>query len=167
MADGSRQSINDYLHRGGTITHCPAIETPQDRSAVNSHRPQRPLQPQNDVKPLSEGMCKACIKDKGKNTKRCLKCPHYRQLQKEYDNREQIAFDHLPEIIIEQVAALPQPDVIERIKHLPLEMSVPLMMQYYLGATLSEIGKYLKISKQAVDARNKKTLTELRTLLRS
>lgn len=68
-------------------------------------------------------------------------------------------------LIIEEIADCARPDVLDIVKQLSLKRSVPLMMQYYLCATTQEIADYHKISKQAVDKKNKLTLNQIKKLM--
>jgi len=68
-------------------------------------------------------------------------------------------------LIIEEIADSDRPDVLDVVKQLPLSRSVPLMMQYYLSATTQEIADYHKISKQAVDRKNKFTLNQIKKIM--
>jgi len=68
-------------------------------------------------------------------------------------------------LIIEEIADSDRPDVLDVVKQLPLSRSVPLMMQYYLSATTQEIADYHKISKQAVDKKNKFTLNYIKKIM--
>jgi predicted DNA-binding protein YlxM (UPF0122 family) len=67
--------------------------------------------------------------------------------------------------MIEEIADTDRPDVLQIIRQLPLSRSVPLMMQYYLSATMQEIADYHKISKQAVDRKNKNTLNRIKVIM--
>lgn len=159
-------AIQAYLANGGKVTQCPAINGPKDRTRLNDRRPARKEKPDKaPVQPLSEITCARCQQENGASDKRCLKCAHYKQFQKQYDLRDPIIFDHLPEALLEQIADTPRPDLIDRIRHLPLSKSVPLMMQYYLNASPNEIAIHLKISRQAVAKKNKLTLMELKSLI--
>jgi predicted DNA-binding protein YlxM (UPF0122 family) len=68
-------------------------------------------------------------------------------------------------LIIEEIADSDRPEVLDVVKQLPLSKSVPLMMQYYLSATTQEIADYHKISKQAVDRKNKFTLNYIKKIM--
>jgi len=157
--------LRAFLSNGGKITKCPTINSPKDRARIAHKRPQQKKQERPKVQPISEITCSRCQQEKGKSDRRCLRCGHYKQFQKEYDLRDQMVFDHLPEALLEQVADTPRPDLIERIRALPLQKSVPLMMQYYLNASPSEIADHLQITRQAVARKNKLTLVELRSLV--
>ena len=162
----NNDAINEFIKRGGRITKCPTINSHKDRARAARNRPpvkEKPEEPK--VQPLSEVTCARCQQENGKSDKRCLRCAHYKQFQKQYDLREQIVFDHLPEALLEQIADTPRPDLIERIRSLPLNKSVPLMMQYYLNASPDEIADHLQITRQAVARKNKLTLVELRSLV--
>jgi DNA-directed RNA polymerase specialized sigma24 family protein len=68
-------------------------------------------------------------------------------------------------LIIEEIADSDRPDVLAILKQLPLSRSTPLMMQYYLCATAQEIATYHKVSKQAIDAKNKNTLNQIKKIM--
>ena len=68
-------------------------------------------------------------------------------------------------LIIEEIADTDRPDVLAVVRQLPLTRSVPLMMQYYLNATTQEIADYHKITKQAVDRKNKFTLNKIKKMM--
>lgn len=68
-------------------------------------------------------------------------------------------------LIIEEIADTDRPDVQAVVRQLPLSKSVPLMMQYYLNATTQEIADYHKITKQAVDRKNKFTLNKIKKMM--
>jgi DNA-directed RNA polymerase specialized sigma24 family protein len=68
-------------------------------------------------------------------------------------------------LIIEEIADSDRPDVLQIVRQLPLARSVPLMMQFYLGATTQEIADYFKISKQGVDRKNKNTLNQIKRIM--
>ena len=68
-------------------------------------------------------------------------------------------------LMIEEIADTDRPDLLQIIRQLPLSRSVPLMMQYYLSATMQEIADYHKISKQAVDRKNKNTLNRIKIIM--
>jgi len=81
--------------------------------------------------------------------------------------REKIAFDHLPQAIIENVADMARgKELIELLRQIPLSKSVPLLMQYVLNATSQEIADYHKISRSAVYKNNKSSLKILHTLMK-
>jgi hypothetical protein len=157
--------VAEFLKNGGKIKRCPTVNNQADRDKIDAHRPPPQEKIDPDVKTLSEHLCANCIRDNGKTGKRCLKCKHYRQFRKEFDVRDQMAFDYLPEYLKLHIAATPDPKINDRIKQLPLSRSVPLMMQYCLDANLREIALFLKISPQMVDKRNKKTIRILKTLI--
>lgn len=68
-------------------------------------------------------------------------------------------------LIIEEIADTDRPDVQAVLRTLPLKLSVPLMMQYYLNATTQEIADYYKVSKQCVDRKNKFTLNKIEKIM--
>ena len=167
MAADNQRLIEAYLRNGGRVTVCPPINQPSDREAVNARRNIRPPQAKPEERPLTSQDCEICERVSGRNDRRCLRCPKYKQFRKEFDGRDQMAFDHLPAVLYEQAADVPRPDIVQRIRQLPLKSSVPLMMQYFLGAGPKEIADYLKISRQTVTRQNKKSIIELRLLISS
>jgi DNA-directed RNA polymerase specialized sigma24 family protein len=68
-------------------------------------------------------------------------------------------------LIIEEIADTDRPDVQKVIRTLPLKLSVPLMMQYYLNASTPEIAEFFKVSKQCVDRKNKFTLNKIKKIM--
>lgn len=69
------------------------------------------------------------------------------------------------QLMIEEIADVERPDILQIIRQLPLSRSVPLMMQYYLSASLQEIADYHKITRQAVDRKNKNTLNKIKIIM--
>lgn len=67
--------------------------------------------------------------------------------------------------LIEEIADTERPDLLAVIRSLPLQKSTPLMMQYYLCATTQEIADFFKITKQAVDRKNKLSLNIIKRLM--
>ena len=163
----TEEQIAAYIAAGGQITKLPDIEKPKDRTRLNAKRhrkkPEKPATPE----PITPARCQQCQQENGPSDRRCLSCQHYRQWSIEHDLKETIAFDHVPQAIIEAVADMPAGlDIIDKIRRLPLHRSVPLIMQYVLNATDQEIGNYHKITRQAVARKNKLTIKILRTSIR-
>jgi len=72
--------------------------------------------------------------------------------------------DHPPQDILENIAAMRHGnDLIDIMRKLPMEYSVPFMMQTILKCSVQEVADYHKITRQAVDKKNKKLLSILRT----
>lgn len=159
----TESQVQAYIEAGGKITTLPPIDKPRDRTRLNSHRAKR-SKAQPKVEPLSPAICQQCQEDHGHSDKRCLACPHYRQWIADHELTETIAFEHVPQAILENVAAMPAGmDLIDKIRKLPLHRSVPLIMQYVLNASNQEIGDYHKITRQSAARKNKLTIKILRT----
>ena len=162
------KAVKKYLDSGHTITQCPSICKTGDREKVNSKRPppkKMKIEPP-PPKPLHPLICQECQAENGKSDKRCLECKHYLRFTEDTDLRERIAFDHLPQAILENIAdKYNGQDIISRLKSLPLSKSAPLLMQIVLDATVQEVADYHKITRQAVDKQNKLTIKILRTSL--
>ena len=163
----TEEQIAAYIDAGGKITRLPTIDKPQDRTRLNARRPKRKTDPPPKPEPLTPARCQQCQQDNGPSDRRCLSCQHYKQWSADHDLKETIAYDHVPQAIIEAVADMPAGlDLIDKIRRLPLHRSVPLIMQYVLNATDQEIGNYHKITRQAVARKNKLTIKILRTSMR-
>jgi hypothetical protein len=80
--------------------------------------------------------------------------------------QDKMLFVHLSQEIYENIAG-PQEDnqVIDVLRKLPLNQSVPMMMQIVLNCSVVEIADYLKISRQTVYKKNKCSLEILKTYL--
>lgn len=82
---------------------------------------------------------------------------------KEIGEIARLNVDHLPQWMYENIACTDQrKELIDIIRKLPLDKSVPIMMQIILNASVAEIAEYLNVSKQAVYKKNKLTLTILK-----
>jgi len=80
---------------------------------------------------------------------------------------ELLHFEHLPQEIFENIAEIPHgQEFIETIRKLPLDKSVPLLMQVVLQATPKEVAEYHKISVRAVYKKNKSSLKILQASLK-
>jgi hypothetical protein len=112
--------------------------------------------------------CRVYKETKGKGTKACFKCQVNLDDVLKSGQRQTLAFEHLPQSLMENIAeATHDSDIFEAIRKLPLELSVPLVMQYVLNAPLQEIADYHKTSRQTVYKKNKYSLTILRTSLKN
>lgn len=159
--------IKQFLSNGGIIKQLPAINKPTDRSKLNQKRSRPKPKKPTKIKSLHPALCQQCQDDNGPANKRCLKCQHYKQFDLNNQIKDKIAFEHLPQSILENVADLPHgEEVITKIRQLPLDKSVPLMMQYVLNASNQEMAKYLKMSPQGVSKKNKLSLEILKTSLK-
>lgn len=82
-------------------------------------------------------------------------------------SQDKLSFVHLPTELYENIAA-EEPQVqslITALRKLPLENSVPLVMQLVLNASIQDIADYHNISRQRVDKKNKSSLKILKTYL--
>lgn len=72
--------------------------------------------------------------------------------------------DHLPPGMYENISGPEETrSTIDIIRKLPFHISVPVMMQMILKASVSEVADYLKISKQSVYKKNKCLVKILKT----
>ena len=139
---GNMTTIEEFKRRGGTIKQLP---------------PHHKKTKQNQQYGEEFHNCGDCSHYRnGKGDKLCLKCKQYNQFKTQSTSRPKIIIESVPQAILEAIEDTPKlTTILNILKILPLDKSTPLMMQYFLGATLQEIAKYHKISKQAVDAKNK------------
>ena len=87
--------------------------------------------------------CPACARyNNGHGVKACLKCPEYIDIIKQLFSRLKIKIETVPDVILEAIPDDKEKTTYDRIRDLPLELSVPLMMKYYLDCSLREIAKY-------------------------
>lgn len=128
----------------------------------------RPPFKEPDIKP-SEGYCTQCSEWKdGKGSEGCLTCDKYIKYKKKTTIRNTFAFKHMSQEFMEAYADSPKIQGLrDAISKLPLDKSVPLLMQYFLGCTLQEIADYHIITKQMVDKKNKLSLEIIKESLRS
>jgi DNA-directed RNA polymerase specialized sigma24 family protein len=103
---------------------------------------------------------------KGRGNKDCKSCPYYRVFRMRFSAKERLMIVDLSQQVIESI-----PDdqhayaIMEGIRKLPREKSMPLMMQYFLGMTVREIAQELKISPQAVQKRNEGAIQIIRRVI--
>lgn len=106
--------------------------------------------------------CSKCdsYKDtQGRGGKACLNCKRYKEFQVKNTRRQTIKFEILPQAIIEQIEDLTQKvNMLEALRKLPLELSVPALMYWILGATQQEIADYHGTSHQMVARNNSKAI---------
>ena len=142
-----------YINDGKPIIRLPPYERPPFKEP--------------DLKP-SQGLCSQCDQWRnGNGTENCLKCDKYQKYKKKTHTRDAISFKHLPQEFMEAYADTPKTkNLKEAINKLPLERSVPLMMQFFLGATLQEIADYHLITPQRVDKKNKLSIELIKESLR-
>lgn len=89
--------------------------------------------------------CPVCPQyNNGRGGKACLKCPQYIDIIKQSFSRLKIKLETIPDIILEAIPDESEATPYDRIRDLPLELSVPLMMRYYLDCSLREIANYHK-----------------------
>lgn len=74
-----------------------------------------------------------------------------------------LKFDHLPQDILENIGTRHKQELMDALKQLPLDKSVPLMMQIVLGCSAKEVADYHHISVQAVYKKNKLIINILNT----
>ena len=131
-----------YDSRGGTIEPLPPHDKPtiQDKHIVPS-----------------AVYCSQCDNwHNGKGSQNCLKCGKYKTFQKKSVLRDAIVYKNMPDEILESFEELPKvKNIVDAIKQLPIDKSVPLMMYYLLGCTLQEIADYHKVSAPAIHKKNK------------
>lgn len=66
-----------------------------------------------------------------------------------------LEFEHLPQAVMDNIADGRNKSILDVIKTLSLDKSVPIMMQVILDATPQEVADYYNISIQAVYKKNK------------
>jgi len=85
----------------------------------------------------------------------CLRCKQYKGWQIKSVKRQSIRYEIIPQAILEQIEDLTkEANMLEVLRKLPLELSVPVVMYWILGATQQEIADYHGISRQAVAKKN-------------
>jgi len=150
------------------VTRLPAV-TADNRDRVNRWaskkyptRLTKPKQPEQPV-PISPQTCNNC--PTRNNQKQCLTCQHYRQWDK-LNKLQPLPYEHVPQAILENISDMPNGEkIIEGLRAMPLNKSVPLLMQYVLHVAVSDIAKYHNISHQAVAKKNKLSVTILRNYM--
>ena len=95
--------------------------------------------------------CSECnAYNRGKGKKECLKCKQYLEIIKKSGLRSSIPIEVVPSIILEALPDQSGTNLLQIVKQLPLDFSVPLLMKYCLMASEREIAKHLKMSKTKV-----------------
>ena len=148
-----RRKIAHYQDTGGQINVVPdaAASTPSKKTAKS---------------PLKCATCQIYRDTDGLGKLECRKCESYKAFQIKGTRRPPVIFEDLTELIKETCADTEKTrDIMQVIQSLPLERSVPLMMQFYLNATLQEIADYHVMSRQAVDKKNKLTIDIIKKML--
>lgn len=74
-----------------------------------------------------------------------------------------LKFEHLSQEMLENIGTRHKGELMDALKQLPLDKSVPLMMQIVLGCSVKEIADYHNISVQAVYKKNKLIIEILNT----
>lgn len=74
-----------------------------------------------------------------------------------------LKFEHLPRAVLENIAESPYKSILDVIKLLPLDKSVPLMMQIILNCSPQEVAEYHNVSVQSVYKKNKLTISIIKT----
>ncbi len=153
QSNALRRKIAHYQDTGGQINVLPegAAGTPA-RTAART--------------PLKCTTCQIYRDTDGLGKQECRKCESYKTFQIKGTPRPPVIFEDLTELIKESCADTEKTrDIMQVIQSLPLERSVPLMMQFYLAATLQEIADYHVMSRQAVDKKNKLTIDIIKKML--
>jgi hypothetical protein len=141
-------NIDDYINAGGKVTICPTINNLSDRERINGKR--KIIKPEKKIvqhEIISSLICTDCP---DRNKRKCLTCPKYKEFQRQSGTREQILFDYLPNILIEEIADKVKPGTLRVLKSIPLEYSVLIFMRYFIGSNLTEIGTYTKQTKKTI-----------------
>jgi hypothetical protein len=102
--------------------------------------------------------CKIYQKSHGKGTVKCLTCVQYIEIVKTSGKRSTIAIDTIPDIILENVPDEKITTIIDALRQIPLEYSVPLVAYYYLNASQRELANYFKCSQQSLSLKIKKSI---------
>ena len=104
-------------------------------------------------------LCQSYKDTSGHGGPACLKCKTYKQFQIKDAKRQTIKFEIIPQAIMEQIEDLTKKvDMLEMIRKLPLELSVPVMMYWILGCTQQEVADFLHCSQPMVIKKNRKAI---------
>ena len=79
----------------------------------------------------------------GRGEKYCLRCQKYKNFQMKSVKRDTIKMEtNIPDALIENIADPRTRTLLTVLKQIPIQYSVPLMMQAALGMSLEEITDY-------------------------
>jgi hypothetical protein len=95
--------------------------------------------------------CSNCSKyNRGRGTPQCLNCKQYLEFQRDSGKRQTIKYEAVPDIILENLADLRTEDIFAILKTIRLDLSIPVMAYYLLGASQNEIASYAKTSQSVI-----------------
>lgn len=96
----------------------------------------------------------------------CKKCPKYKRFQITNTQRPKLIFEELSELIKESCMCEEKDiSIIDCLRKLPPQSSVPLMMSICLDMSIREIAKYHDCSKTKMDTVIKKSVIMLKACI--
>ena len=103
--------------------------------------------------------CSSCPQyNHGRGQKSCLKCKQYKDIQLKSVKRETIKTEHIPQAIMDNIADPRTRDLMQIIKQIPTQYSVPLLMRSLLGMSIQEIATYHAHAKSGVSKKIAKAI---------
>ena len=92
--------------------------------------------------------CHLCDQyNRGAGTKKCLKCPKYKDIQRLSIRRRTIKYEILPQTLLEQVAEIPKSNkIIDILRLMPADLAALIAMRYYAGLQIQEVAGLVRKS---------------------
>jgi DNA-directed RNA polymerase specialized sigma24 family protein len=85
--------------------------------------------------------------NRGHGQRACLKCPKYKDIQKQSAKRQTITIDILPQALLEQIADVPRAEeILTYIRQMPIDIAAVLVLKYYGAMRREEIAGLLGLS---------------------
>ena len=95
--------------------------------------------------------CSTCEHyNRGRGQRACLKCKKYKDIHIKGGKRESIRTEHLPQEIMDNIPDPNTRTLIQSLRHLPVQYSVPLLMVAVLNMSHQDIADYHGVSRQAI-----------------
>ena len=86
----------------------------------------------------------------GRGTKSCLRCKQYISILKASGKRKTIPIDTITDRILESVPDTKQKTAYQALQSMPLELSGPIILYFFAGASQREIAEYLNTNQANV-----------------
>jgi DNA-directed RNA polymerase specialized sigma24 family protein len=102
--------------------------------------------------------------NRGHGQPACLKCQKYKDILLQSVRRNTIAIDVVPDTILNNIPDPRSITILDAIRQLPLELSMPLLAYHILGANQREIANHYNISRRAVQGKIKKSIEIIKEL---
>ena len=95
---------------------------------------------------------------RGKGRPACLQCQKYKDILLSTTKRQTIRIDVIPDTILNDIPDNRAVTLLDALKQLPLELSVPVIMRHILDASLREIADYHGYSRTSGTAKIKNAI---------